>query len=341
MRDLARLRVRHIDAHDGVHHHEDQNGEQQVHGDSRKEDYGALPEGKASVLLVVFAFEEGVGVVDQARLSQLIGERNRLPRRLGALDLPLGGTGGHRAVGVKLVLFRRTLDASPLHQLIEGSKGVVVGDAAILRDVFHVCRPAPVYRREHAFQMGTHLARLHPAHLRIAAKGNAGHTELRAPFGEADARPGKADHELGHAHAKRAGCQIMPALVDEHEEAEQDRDVQNHKDNIHASDSSEGLKGYGAASSSHPRRAKASHRITRSAPIIGKPRRPMRPAQKTYTPCAAFVAEPLPTFCQVFTKFLRMHVEFALEISESRCSFSLVCRDCPPTFGNLRADNAR
>ena len=133
----------------------------------------------------------------------------------------------------------------------------------------------------------------------------------------------------------------MPALVDEHEEAEQNRDVQNHKDNIHASDSSEGLKGYGAASSSHPRRAKASRRITRLAPIIGKPRRPMRPAQKTYTPCAAFVAEPLPTSCQVFARFSGMRVEFALEIFESRCSFSRVCRDCPPTFGNLRADNAR
>lgn len=91
MRDLARLRVRHIDAYDGVHHHEDQDGEQQVYGDSRKKDDRSLPEGKASVLLVVFAFEEGVGVVDQARLPQLIGERNRLSRRLGALNLPLVG----------------------------------------------------------------------------------------------------------------------------------------------------------------------------------------------------------------------------------------------------------
>ena len=189
--------------------------------------------------------------------------------------------------------------------------------------------------------MGTHLARLHPAHLRIAAKGNAGHTELRAPFGEADARPGKADHELGHAHAKRAGRQIMPALVDEHEEAEQDRDVQNHKDNIHASDSSEGLKGYGgskllaykAGESESPNNTFSTH-YRKAAPTNA-------PSPENLHPCAAFVAEPLPASWQIFARFSRMRDEFALEISESQCSFSRVCRDCPPTFRDLRADNAR
>ena len=67
----------------------------------------------------------------------------------------------------------------------------------------------------------------------------------------------------------------------------------------------------------------------------------MRPAQKTYTPRAAFVAESLPTSCQVFARFSRMHAEFALEIFESQFNFSLICRDFPPTCGDLRADNAR
>ncbi len=73
---------------------------------------------------------------------------------------------------------------------------------------------------QHLFQMRLHLPRLHAAHPGVTAQRNAGGAVFGFTVLETDVRAGKADHELGDAHAEQARCQVMAPLVNEHEEAQ-------------------------------------------------------------------------------------------------------------------------
>ena len=85
-----------------------------------------------------------------------------------------------------------------------------------------------------AGEMSPHLQQVLAAlYRRGTAERHGRHAESRAAPREADARPRQAQHELRHPHAERARRQIVPALVDEHEEPEQDRGVYYHQNYIH------------------------------------------------------------------------------------------------------------
>ena len=76
-------------------------------------------------------------------------------------------------------------------------------------------------------------ARLHAAHLRVAAKGNRRDAELRAAPGEANVRTRQAQHELGHTHAESARREEVAAFVNEDEHRKHYDDVENHQDDVH------------------------------------------------------------------------------------------------------------
>ena len=203
VRDLARLQL-HVEADDAEQDDERDDGEQQVHRDARQKDDAAFPERQAAILLLELAFVQGMGILDRARLTFLIALRHRKTGRLGCLDLALAGDNLHGAVGVVLVLLLGAGDAAPLDQLVEGGHRLVIGYAAIGGDVFHVRRAATVHRRQHRLKMRAHLARLHAAYARIAAKQDGRHAELGAPLLESDIGAGHAQHEFGDAHAERS-----------------------------------------------------------------------------------------------------------------------------------------
>ena len=232
MRDLARLQL-HVEADDAEQHHEHHDGEQQVHCDARQQNDRALPKRQAAVLLPMFAFEQRVRIVDRARLALFVARRLRQARFAGGLDLLFGGDNLHGAVRVVLVFLRGARAAAPFHQLVKRFKRLVVGDAAICSNVFHVRRAAEIQRRKHRLKMRAHLARLHAAHARIAAKQDRRDAELRAPFLEADVRAGHTQHEFGDAHAERTRGQIVAAFVNDHQNAQHDGAIQNHQDNVH------------------------------------------------------------------------------------------------------------
>ena len=215
MRDLTRLHP-HIEADDAEQHHEHQHGEQQVDRDARQQDDRALPKRQAAVLLSIFALEQRMGILYRARLALGVALRRGLAGFKRRTDLLLGGDDLCGAIRVVLVLLRGTGAASPVHQLIERLERLVVGDAAIARDILHVRRAPTVQRRQHRLQMRAHLARLHTAYACITAQQNGRDAELRAPFLEADVRAGHAQHELGDANAEGARRQIMAAFVDDH-----------------------------------------------------------------------------------------------------------------------------
>ena len=231
MRHLARLHP-HIESDDAEQHHEHQHGEQQVDRDARQQDDRALPKRQAAILLPIFAFEQRLGVLDRARLALSVALRRGLAGLRRRADLLLGGDDLCGAIRVVLVLLCGTGAASPVHQLIERLERILVGNAAIARDILHVRRAPTVQRRQRRLQMRAHLARLHAAHARITAQQNGRDAELRAPFLEADARARHAQHELGDAHAEGTRRQIVAAFVDDHQDAQHDGAIQNHEDDV-------------------------------------------------------------------------------------------------------------
>ena len=184
-------------------------------------------------MLPVFAFEQCVRIVNRARLPLFVARRLRQARFAGSLDLLFGGDNLHGAVRVVLVFLRGARAAAPFHQLIKRFKRLVVGDAAICSNVFHVRRAAAIQRRKHRLKMRAHLAWLHAAHARIAAKQDGRDAELRTPFLEADVRAGHTQHEFGDAHAERTRGQVVTAFVNDHQNAQHDGAIQNHQDNVH------------------------------------------------------------------------------------------------------------
>lgn len=151
-----------------------------------QQDDRALPKRQAAVLLSIFALEQRVGILDRARLPLGIALRRGLACFKRHANLLLGWDDLCGAIRVVLVLLRGTGAASPVHQLIERLKRILIGNAAIAGYILHVRRAPTVQRRQHRFQMRAHLARLHAAHACITAQQNGRDAKLRTPFLEAD-----------------------------------------------------------------------------------------------------------------------------------------------------------
>lgn len=68
-----------------------------------------------------------------------------------------------RAIGVELVLTRRTLETAPRLSLFERLIGFVVGDAERIGHILHIGRAMCIHVAEHRFQVRTGRARF-PCH---------------------------------------------------------------------------------------------------------------------------------------------------------------------------------
>lgn len=113
-------------------------------------------------------------------------------------------------------------EASPLHKLFKRFFCLIFAELERLRNLFTSHRPMRVDIRQHTLKMRTFHSCFHPAHLRIATKRDGGEAELRTAFAKADVRPGKTDHELGHAHAERPCRQVVTTFMYEYEHADDD-----------------------------------------------------------------------------------------------------------------------
>ena len=80
--------------------------------------------------------------------------------------------------------------------------------------------------------MRAHLAWLHTADAGITAKRDSRHAKTRVATGEPNGRAGKTQHELGNSHAERTRRKIVPAFVNEHEKAQANGCVYDHKDDV-------------------------------------------------------------------------------------------------------------
>ena len=132
-----------------------------------------------------------------------------------------GRTSRRRPVRVVLVLLRGA-DSTLPHSASSSERieRLVVGDAAVGGDVLHVRRAAAVQRREHR-PPGAGSSRPPPCRTPSRTRPAARPSRRSAcpPRVKPTARPRQAQHELRHPHPEGARRQIVPALVDEHQEA--------------------------------------------------------------------------------------------------------------------------
>ena len=132
-----------------------------------------------------------------------------------------------------LILFAGAVHAAPILEHIHDVDGIFQADAQLLGHIVGVHGAMFVSVCQRALDMRILLARFHTAHLGVAAQRHCRHAKLCAFARETYIGARQTQHEFRHAHAKCARRQIMPTLMDEHENAQHDNDEHNHEDNVH------------------------------------------------------------------------------------------------------------
>ena len=200
-----------------------------------QQDDRALPKRQRAIRLRSF------GQIQLVRVGELAR------RAFGQVDAALLVLVRAGAKDIMLVFFLRTRQTAPVFQHVKHVARLLDGDSHLFGQVVGIHGAMLVGESERAFDMRIFGARLHAAHFGITAQRHRRHAEARTAPSEPDAGAGKADHELGHAHAERTRRQVMAALVHEHEHRKHDGQVQNHHHDIHGRNPSRNISCSAAA----------------------------------------------------------------------------------------------